>query len=395
MRSSMAMRHHVYLSPGMFGFGKLGSYNYFAHVERELVARFAAAGHELEAHGIDELPTASIRRRATRLAEIVAQTSGATDPIHLLGHSTGGLDARLVASPATRGIPDLAWLPRLRSVTTMNTPHFGTPLAGYFATSNGQHVLAALSLLTITGLSLGAQPLAAASVLLGFVRGADRAFPFKLQVLDRAMGSVVGLIDEARSPEIRTFLTAIEDDQGSMLQLSPEAMDLVVAGFADRDGVSYQSTVSMAPSPKPRRWLETVGHPWRAVSLALFVALHRVTAVHDKRYPCAMMRGSSPWAGDAAEAVLAGAFSTPPGVDANDGVVPIRSQVHGTVIWAGLGDHLDVLGHYWERRDRDEVAPELRHHDWLASGSDFDDAAFATLMDAVATGMLAADRPLD
>jgi hypothetical protein len=39
------MRQHVYFSPGMFGFGRLGSYNYFAHVERES-SRFAAAGHE-------------------------------------------------------------------------------------------------------------------------------------------------------------------------------------------------------------------------------------------------------------------------------------------------------------------------------------------------------------
>ena len=35
------MRQHLYLSPGMFGFGRLGSYNYFGHVERELSARFA------------------------------------------------------------------------------------------------------------------------------------------------------------------------------------------------------------------------------------------------------------------------------------------------------------------------------------------------------------------
>ena len=57
------MRHHVYLSPGMFGFGRLGSYNYFGHVERELTTRFAAAGHELFVHVINDLPTASIRRR--------------------------------------------------------------------------------------------------------------------------------------------------------------------------------------------------------------------------------------------------------------------------------------------------------------------------------------------
>ena len=105
----------------------------------------------------------------------------------------------------------LAWLPRLRTVTTMNTPHFGTPLASFFATSNGQRILAALSVLTVAGLSLGSKPLAATSVILGFLRGTDTLLPTKL--LDRSIESVVGMIDDARSPEVRTFLTAIQDDQ--------------------------------------------------------------------------------------------------------------------------------------------------------------------------------------
>jgi triacylglycerol lipase len=383
------MRHHVYLSPGMFGFGQLGSYNYFTHVERELVTRFAAAGHELVAHVIDVLPTASIRRRATRLAEVVSETSGA-EPVHLLGHSTGGLDARLVASPATGGIATtvLDWLPRLRSITTMNTPHFGSPLASFFATASGQQVLAALSVLTVAGLTIGAQPLAAASVLLGFLRGSDRGFPFKGRMLDRSVESIVCMVDDARCPQVRAFLSAIEDDQGSMLQLSPESMDLVAAGFQDHPDVVYQSTVSMAPSPKPMRWLETIGHPWRAVSLSLFFGLHRVTAAHGDRYPCAAMRDTAPWSGDVNEAFLTRALSTSPTLDDNDGVVPLRSQLWGNVVWAGLGDHLDVLGHYREHRDQSAVAPDLRHVDWLTSGSEFSHVELTALMDAIATGML-------
>src|SRR5687767_13115540 len=87
----------------MFGFGKLATYDYFAHVERALSRRFRDAGHELESHVVDVAPTASIRRRAVRLAELVAATCG-TDrgPLHVLGHSTGGLDARLVSSPSAR-----------------------------------------------------------------------------------------------------------------------------------------------------------------------------------------------------------------------------------------------------------------------------------------------------
>lgn len=384
------MRQHVYLSPGMFGFGRLGSYNYFAHVERELTARFADAGHELVAHVITDLPTASIRRRGARLAERIAQTSGDHEPIHLLGHSTGGLDARLVASPATRSCAAHAWLPRLRSITTMNTPHFGTPLASYFATANGQRLLAALSVLTMAGLSIGAQPLAAASVILGLLRGTDKTFPFKLRMLDRSIESVVGMIDDASCPEVRTFLSAIEDDQGSMLQLSPESMDLVAAGLEDRPGVVYQSTASMAPSPKPREWLETFGHPWRAVSLSLFFGLHRITAAQHARYPCAAMRETAPWSGDANEAVLARVLSSPVSLEANDGVSPIRSQIWGTLVWAGLADHLDVLGHYRDPRDPRTVRPEQRHVDWLTSGSDFGPAEMTALMDAVAAGMLAA-----
>ena len=386
-----AMRQHVFMSPGMFGFGRLGSYNYFAHVERELTARFVAAGHELVAHAIEDLPTASIRRRAHRLAELVTKTS-AGEPVHLLGHSTGGLDARLVASPATRSIDpaQLAWLPQLRSVTTMNTPHFGTPLASFFATVSGQRVLAALSALTVAGLTIGAQPLAAASVVLGFFNASDQALPFKLKALDRSVKSVVGLVDDARSPAVRTFLGAIEDDQGSMLQLSPEAMDLVVAGFADRPGVRYQATASMSPSPKPRRWLKTIGHPWHAISLSLFYALHGVTSKVPARYPCAALRGLTPWAGDEIETLLARQLGMITGLDANDGIVPVRSQLWGDVVWAGFGDHLDVLGHFTDERDSDQVEPELRHRDWLISGSNFSTRDFSALMDAIARGMLAA-----
>src|SRR5436190_7580012 len=97
------MLHRIYLSPGMFGFGRLASYDYFGHFERAISERIVAAGGEVRIFVLDSSPTASIRRRAVRLAETIASTcdvpSADGGPIHLVGHSTGGLDARLVAAP--------------------------------------------------------------------------------------------------------------------------------------------------------------------------------------------------------------------------------------------------------------------------------------------------------
>ncbi len=384
--------HHVYLSPGMFGFARLAAYDYFAHVERALSDRFSRAGQPIELHVVDVLPTASVRRRAGKLAELIAKTATGQGPIHLLGHSTGGLDARLVASPSSRletGEQAMAWLPRLRSVTTMNTPHYGTPLASFFATAHGQRALYALSAFTFIGLSLGEQPLAATGTLIRILGRGDRTFGIELRLLDKSVDSLIELVDDAGKPEVRTYLDAIKDDQGAMLQLAPEAMDLMAAGFDDRPGVAYQSTVSMSPTPSPVKWLRTIGHPWRALSLALFTAIHRITSHRDERYPCARLPSS---AGDASavEKTLTAAFKDSPksngAVEGNDGVVPIRSQLWGTLVWAGLADHLDVLGHYDDNSH--EQRPELRHRDWLTSGSSFDATQFAALMDAISTGML-------
>ena len=389
------MVHRIYLSPGMFGFGHLASYNYFAHVKRALEERLATNGDKVQIHVVDVPPTASVRRRAAIVATHVARTCGEADggPIHLLGHSTGGLDARLVASPSVR-LPvearDLVWLPRLASVTTMNTPHYGTPLAGFFATLSGQRMLQALSAMTIIGLSVGAPPMAAVSGIIAALGGIDRKLGVEIRVLDRAMGALLRAVDETRSREVRQYLDGIKQDQAAVIQVTPEAMDLFQAGIEDQPGVLYQSTASMAPPPTAAGWAKKVIRPWDAMSHAVFTTLYELTVgYHDERYPC-----SAPDAGAAAEATLARAFERLPGSRANDGVVPIRSQIWGELSWAGYADHLDVLGHFKDvssppRADEKETPEEraARHVDWLSSGALFDRAKFAAVMDAIALGL--------
>lgn len=376
------MRHRVYLTPGMFGFGRLASYDYFAHLERALKERLSVAGADVEFYILEVPPTASVRRRAARLAELVAKTCEAGEdkggPIHIVGHSTGGLDARLVASPsAVLPVREdaRAWLPRLRSVTTMNAPHYGTPLASFFATNSGQRMLYALSALTFIGLSIGAPPLTAASALLGLLGRFDSLVGIELGLLDRSVDALLRVLDDARSREVRDYLEQIKQDQGAVIQLTPEAMDLFQAGVEDRTGVLYQSTASMSPPPSAGSWVRSIGRPWSTVSAALFTLLHQITARYDERYPCA-----APNAGEQAETALVRAFGRAPGARANDGVVPIRSQVWGTLVWAGYADHLDVLGHF-------RGGEGSLHTDWLASGSSFDKHGFAALVDAIAKGM--------
>lgn len=409
--------HRLYLSPGMFGFGKLATYDYFAHVERALKQRFSDAGEELLTHVVDVAPTASIRRRAVRLAELVDATTrdDAPGPIHLLGHSTGGLDARLVASPSVH-LPvtkeKLDWRDRLVSITTMNTPHYGTPLASFFATVSGQRMLYAVSALTFIALSLGAPPLAAASALVMAIGRIDRMLGVELRILDRTTDALLGALEPATSHEVRVYLEAIQKDQGAVVQLTPEAMDLFVAGVEDRPGVVYQCTCAAAPPPtagKLVRSFATVS-PWTIMSSTLFTTLYGITSRYDERYPCA---AADP--GEEVEARLVEAFGRAPGARANDGVVPTRSQIWGRVVWAGYADHLDVLGHFpgeieprtiWERLrpsreeevevaslaggTRPEPGADTRHVDWLRSGAGFDAKAFDALMDGIARGMLAA-----
>jgi hypothetical protein len=371
--------HRIYFDPGMFGFGRLASYDYFGHLRSEIERELAASGDEIESYVVDVPPTASVRRRAARLAELVARTCEASGPIHLVGHSTGGLDARLVASPSVR-LPvapgTMQWLPRLASVTTLSTPHYGTPLAAFFASVSGQRMLYALSALTFIALSFGSPPLAAASALVVALSRIDRALGIELRILDRTTDALLRVLDDARSREVRTFLEAIKGDQGALVQLTPEAMDLFQAGVEDRPDVLYQSTASMAPPPSPVAWAKTIVRPWITVSRSIFSALYAITSRYDEHYPCAAED-----AGEENEALLRRAFGRAPGARANDGVVPLRSQIWGRVVWAGYADHLDVLGHF------DDSSPASEHNDWLSSGSSFDAASFGALVHAIVKGM--------
>ena len=370
----MSETHRVFLIPGMFGFAQLAGYDYFSHVRRALEQRFADAGVEVITEDVPTPPTSSIRHRAAVLAKRVLQSGGDAGPIHLVGHSTGGLDARLALSPTTiLGVdPEtLEWTRRVRSVVTLNTPHFGTPLAGYFATVSGTRVLYALSLLTVLSLSVGEPHLAVFSRLLAGLGSVDQIFGGDLKLIRRATDAMLKVVDAEGRTEIHEFLSKVRTDQGAVIQIMPEAMDLFNAATEDNDAVRYGSVVAASPAPEALRFLKRVRSPYSAFTAAMYSTLYTFTSQAHKRYPYAEL-------GPAQAAKLTAGLGGDIDDASNDGVVPTMSMVWGDLIWSGEADHLDVLGHFADDQKQSS------HVDWLTSGADFSRRRFASLMDALA-----------
>jgi hypothetical protein len=240
-------------------------------------------------------------------------------------------------------------------------------------------MLYAVMALTVTGLKLGAPPIAAASALMaafGRVSGA-----IELSVLERTSESIIKVLDDTSSRDLRAFLRRIRDDQGAVIQLTPEAMDVFQAAVEDCPSIRYQCVASYAPRGGMRQLLGSITSPWAAVSAAIFTTLYNITANEDPRYPC---HARTKPQDDAVRTLLG---EVPPETE-NDGVVPLYSQIWGDIVWIGRADHLDVVGHFPGRRGK---SPD-RHVDWLRSGAGFDETRFDTVMDRIFGGMLLAEE---
>lgn len=378
--SPSAPRTRLYLVPGMFGFARLAGLEYMEHLERALAERFQARGRAIEMYVVDVHPSASVRRRASDLARLLDETCGDDDgPIHLLGHSLGGLDVRLVASPGAQLLDrppggERPWHGRLRSATTLNSPHYGSPGGAFFATSQGQRILYAVSAITLVSLRLGSPPLAITSALVATLGRIRERAGIEVRLIERLIEMLERTLDEDSRREIRHWLARVRDDQGGIVQLAPEAMDLFDAGVVNAPHVRYQCVAAYAPDRWARPELRDLGRPWVPLSGVVFRFLHRIAAAESARYPCAPPDGG--------EGKLRAALGHVPPPGANDGMVPLRSQLWGDLVWVGQGDHLDVIGYF-------DDPPE--HRDWLTSGSGFDRTRFAHMMDAVVDGMVAGE----
>jgi len=112
----------IVLAHGLFGFKRLGVgpltiTSYFRGIPESL----QAAGNRVLVTRVP--PIAGVEDRASRLGEQILREFP-DEPVHLIGHSMGGLDAR-------RLLADSSWSNRVLSLTTIGTPHLGSTLADF------------------------------------------------------------------------------------------------------------------------------------------------------------------------------------------------------------------------------------------------------------------------
>lgn len=373
---SAAPVHHVWLVPGFFGFANLGDLRYFAHVMELLPTLYAERGITADVQVVRTVPTASLPRRATRLLDTIDATLPDDGPIHLIGHSSGGLDCRLLCAPSAT-LPSSVDVERIASrveaVVTVATPHHGTPLAEFFASMLGQRLLRLLSLSTVYLLRVGRLPLAALLGLGTAFANIDGRLGINSVLLDELFAQLLADLTPDRREALRTFFGEVERDQALLTQLTPDGMDVFNALAADRPSTRYGSVVARARTPGVGSTLEVGLDPTAHATHAIYHALHRLTRTRPEHV--------APLT-DAQANALRAAYGDVPDADANDGVVPTRSQPWGRLVYATRGDHLDVLGHFGD------ATRVPAHIDWLTTGSGFDRTEFDALWTSVVDFLL-------
>lgn len=365
----------VFLIPGFFGFSNIGEMKYFFHVRRALEAALAQRGLPATIHDVATLPTSSLQRRAGRLAEVISKEAAAKDPVHLVGHSTGGLDARLLVSPSWPAAP-VGWGPeRVRTVTAIATPHHGAPIAEFLSTHQGERWLRVLSILTLRVVRLGGFATVPADLLMGAVSRAGSMAGVDEGLLDQVWKDVLRDFDRGRQEELRLFFQDVWKDRSLLGQLTPKGLREIEALLSPRPGVRYGSVVLRARPPGQ-------GHLPALPDLRPGNRLYRMLHAAARWSPSSVPPQP---AAEQSKSLAQGLGVLPSGAD-NDAIVPTLSQVHGELVHVATGDHLDVLGYF---RGPSSAPP---HVDWLRTCSDYDRADFEATWNAVADWIVAGSR---
>lgn len=371
----MARKQRVYLIPGFFGFTHMGGEGssrlvYYGHVRDFLLRRFAERGLPAEVVPVASHPTASLATRAHDVLKAMEATASGDDAdLHLIGHSTGGLDARGLVSARMAGeAPE--FIRRVRTVVTVATPHHGTPLAAFFHEDRrGETLLRLLYLFTAFALHRGPRPLMflAFRLFYDFSRAGD-ALGFG-KALPDLLARMLGEMPPAEFDTLKKFVQEVGTHQELIEELTPRSLEGFNRKTPDVPNVRYGSVVTGSPPPSPEGWFDAVLDKPRPdihdlLTLKLLdpdpqLVYGVYTYLYLKASPRPTFRAPEPTPEQATmlRHALGDVYAS-----LCDGIVPTRSQVWGELLHVANSDHLDVLGHYEEPPD---------HVSWLKSGSHF------------------------
>ena len=348
----MRAADQVILIPGFFGFGSFGREGrphivYFDNVIKAMVAARPELSGRIHVH--EPPPMGSLEARVRSLQDVVlrrlgeallrGETRDGGPRIHIVGHSTGGLDARLLATPRYHFHGEDRKLRKqilrhLGTVVTLSAPQHGTPIAKSFMRGVPRLVLEGMSLATIVA---NAQRV---THRLG-VPGMGLAYTLFQAVRPRpdVNGPVVDLLagmDEETARQIERFRGMIMSDRRILRDLEPERMAALNKHLGDHSARLVE-IVTVAPRPSFTR-----GGLHALDRRAVYALCYAGAASRDFR-PHGFPKG--PWIAACAPGTERDSVDDAP--CANDGIVPASSQtLDGRAARIVLADHLDVVGHF-------------------------------------------------
>ncbi len=368
------MKRLVFLVPGFFGFTSVGAVSYFEHVEQTLAVALRRRDVEARIVRCATQPTGSIARRADALRRQVLRHADLDgDELHFVGHSTGGLDVRMLLTPGVkiaRGDSEDRIARRTRTAVSVVTPHHGTPLAHDMLSIQGQALLQVASALATSG--HGRRALVVSARLVAWLARLDDWLGRDRGPMDRLSAAVLRRLRVDQDDPVWKYLDDIEHDQGALVQLTPEGTALIDAAVVDRAGIDYGCVVAGVSKPTGCLGAQPLRDPEYAALRTLFRLLYALTSRPRPHYPY-------PKPGAAVQHMLDQALGFEATAATNDGIVPTLSQLHGRVLHVARADHLDIVGHY--------TLAGSRTADWLPSGAQFTTEAFEEAWDAIAAAI--------
>jgi triacylglycerol esterase/lipase EstA (alpha/beta hydrolase family) len=237
----------------------------------------------------------------------------------------------------------------LQSIVSIAAPHYGTPVANFFITLYGKNLLYLVTLLIIVG--LWRRPVSLLGGLLGMVTKVNNLLGLDETLIQQITNQLLTDFNPSVEAEVRQFLRSILEDQGSMIQLTPEGMDLFNTTTVDNPDVRYVSYATAAPPPKEVIKKIRLRHALTPLNKILYGLLWTLASRAHAGYPY-----HAPI--ESIDMIRKRPLPFVITESTSDGVVPTLSQIWGEFRGVVRADHLDVIGHYL--RGPFDVRPEHR-----------------------------------